>query len=152
MPQDRLLELVQRRARLDPELVDEQPPRLAIDLERLDLPAGAVERAHEHRAQPLAQGVRADECLELSDELGVAAECEVGLDPQLERPQAELFESRDLDLRERLVDEVGERRPAPEGESLAQSCRRELGRGRRASSTSASKRSRSSSSGPTRIR
>ena len=37
LAKDRLLELVQGRARLDAELVDEQPPRLAIDLERLDL-------------------------------------------------------------------------------------------------------------------
>ena len=37
MAKDRLLELLQGRARLDAELVDEQPPRLAIDLERLDL-------------------------------------------------------------------------------------------------------------------
>ena len=38
MPEDRLLELVQGRTRLDAELVDEQPPRLAVDLERIDLP------------------------------------------------------------------------------------------------------------------
>ena len=37
----------------------------------------------------------ADEHLELTDELGVAAECEVGLEPPLERLQAELFEPRD---------------------------------------------------------
>ena len=37
LAKDRLLELVEGRARLDAELVDEQPPRLAIDLERLDL-------------------------------------------------------------------------------------------------------------------
>ena len=37
MAEDRLLELVEGRARLDAELVDEQPPGLAVDLERLDL-------------------------------------------------------------------------------------------------------------------
>ena len=37
MAKDRLLELLQSRARLDAELVDEQLPRLAIELERLDL-------------------------------------------------------------------------------------------------------------------
>ena len=153
LAKDRLLELVQRRARLDAELVDEQPARLAIDLERLGLSTGAVERSHERRAQPLAQRMLADEHLELGDELGVAAEREVGFDAPLERAQAELFEAADLGLRERLVGEVGERRPAPEAERVAEPLRRELGRAPAAPPrTSRSKRSRSSSSGPTRIR
>ena len=50
MTKDRLLELLQGWARLDAELVDEQPPRLAIDLERLDLATRAVERLHERRS------------------------------------------------------------------------------------------------------
>ena len=128
MAKDRLLELLQGRARLDAELVDEQPPRLAIDLERLGLATRAVERLHEHGPQPLAEWVLADEHLDLADELGVAAEREVGLEPPLERLQAELFEARNLGLRERLVGEVGKRRPAPEVESFAQSLRRKLGR------------------------
>ena len=41
----------------------------------------------------------ADEHLDLPDELGVAAEREVGLEPPLERPQAELLESENLRLR-----------------------------------------------------
>ena len=34
LPQDRLLELPQRRAGLDPELLDEPPPRVLVDAER----------------------------------------------------------------------------------------------------------------------
>ena len=93
MAKDRLLELLQGRARLDAKLVDEQPPRLAIDLERLDLATGAVERLHEHGPQPLAEWVLPDEHLDFTDELGVAAEREVGLEAPLERLQAELFEA-----------------------------------------------------------
>ena len=128
LAKDRLLELVQGRARFDSELVDEELSRFAKDLERFDLTSRAVERPHEHRPQAFAERVLADEHLELSDELGVAAEREIGFESTLERAQAELFEARNLSLRERLLGEVGKRRPAPKVESFAQPLRRQLGR------------------------
>ena len=66
----------------------------------------------------------ADERLELGDELAIAAQQAVGLEPPLERQQPELLESPHLVLRERLVREVGERRSAPERKRLAQEARR----------------------------
>ena len=48
------------------------------------------------------------------------AERELGVDPLLERREPELLEPLDGRLGERLVGEVGERRPAPELERLAQ--------------------------------
>ncbi len=72
-------------------------------------------------------GCARDEALELGDELGVAAEGEVGVDPLLEHDRAELLEPRDLVLRERLVQEVGERGAAPERESVAERALGELG-------------------------
>ena len=63
------------------------------------------------------------------DELCVATEREVGVDPPLERRQAELFQAEDLRLRERFVREVGERRSAPEVESFAKQSCGQLGRG-----------------------
>ena len=60
-----------------------------------------------------------DERLELRDELGVPAKREVGLDALLEHDSAELLETCDLGLGKRLVEEVRERRAAPEGERLA---------------------------------
>jgi hypothetical protein len=83
---------------------------------------------HEHGPQPLTEWVLADERLDFTDELCVSSEREIGFEPPLERGNAELFETRDFDLRERLVREFGERRPAPKIESIAQSLRRELGR------------------------
>ena len=47
-------------------------------------------------------------------------ERQVRLDPLLDDEQPEFLEARDLDLGERLVGEVGERRPAPEVERGAQ--------------------------------
>ena len=44
---NRLLETLQRLAGLDPELLDEQPPRVAIHLERLGLTTRAIQREHQ---------------------------------------------------------------------------------------------------------
>lgn len=71
--------------------------------------------------------VRGDELLQLADDVRVPAEGEIGLDPPLERGQAQLLEPGDRRLRERLVGEVGERWAAPEGEGLAQHVGRRIG-------------------------
>ena len=60
------------------------------------------------------------ERFELRDEDGVPAEVELGLDPLLHRREAELVEAIGLRAGPRLVGEVGERRPAPQRERLAQ--------------------------------
>ena len=69
----------------------------------------------------------ANEHLDLTDQLSEATEREIGVEPLLERHQSELIESESLRLSERLVGEIGERRPAPEVESFAQALCRELG-------------------------
>ena len=93
--EDRALERLERRRRLDPEALDERLPRRAVGLERLGLPARAVEREHQLAAEPLAQRVLGDERLELGDERGVPAEREVCVDPLLERREAQLLEPLD---------------------------------------------------------
>ena len=120
LAEDRLLELAQRGARLDPELLDEHAARLLVRLERLGLPAAAVEREHQLAAEPLAERVLGDQRLELGDEVGVGAERELGVDQILQRRRRELLEPRGLAKRERLEEQVGERRPAPERERLAE--------------------------------
>ena len=127
LAEDRGLELAELGAGVDAELLDERLARGAVGGERVGLAARAVEREHELRARALAQGLRGDERLELGDELGMTSEREISLDPLLERDGAQLLEPRDLGLGERLVEEVRERRPAPERECLAQ---RPLGRDR----------------------
>src|SRR5438128_23889 len=61
-----------------------------------------------------------DQRVEFPDELSVAADIEVELEPPLERGKAKLLEARRLRLREPLVHEIGERRAAPERERLVQ--------------------------------
>jgi DNA-binding SARP family transcriptional activator len=65
------------------------------------------------RGPALAERVLADECLELSDQLVVAPKCEVGVDPELDGCQPDLFEPGDGRLGEALVGEVRERRAPP---------------------------------------
>jgi hypothetical protein len=58
--------------------------------------------------------MEADERLELSHGLCLTPDGEHRLEPSLERPEPEAFETGDLRLSERLGGEVGECRPAPE--------------------------------------
>jgi hypothetical protein len=80
--------------------------------------------------------VLVDEALQLADEVRVAAEREVCVDSFFERAYAQLLQSRDLRLGERLVRELVQWRPPPQAECLAQhrgclyvSSRRELSPG-----------------------
>jgi hypothetical protein len=82
------VELTQRRARVDPDLLRERPPRVLVRLQRLGLPARSVERQHELPAQALPVRVLGDEPLELADEPRVTAEIELRVDPVLEGGQA----------------------------------------------------------------
>jgi hypothetical protein len=118
--QDGRLELSQRATRLQPQVLGQPLVALAVDGERLGLPVAPVQRQHELSAEPLPQRVIRDERLELTHDLGVAAELEVGVDPRLDRGHAQLLEPGDLRLRERLVREVRQRPAAPQRQGVAQ--------------------------------
>ena len=118
LPQNCPLELLERRARVDAEAVDERAPRVLIHVERLGLAAGPIESEHEVGSQPFAERVPGDEAFELPDELGMTAEGEIGLDASFLCGQAKLLEPGDLSLCEGLVGEVRERGAAPEAERL----------------------------------
>jgi hypothetical protein len=77
-------------------------------------------------AQPLALGVLAHERLELGDEVGMAAEREVGVDAVLERREPQLLQPRRLDAGELLV-ELRERRAAPHRQGGVELARRAIG-------------------------
>jgi hypothetical protein len=49
-----------------------------------------------------------DECLQLTDDVGVTSEGKVGFDPLLDDRVPQLLEAADLRLREGLVRDVGE--------------------------------------------
>ena len=151
MLEDRALEALQRRARLDAELVDEGATGLAEDGQRFGLPTGPVERRHQTRHQTFPQRMLGNAGPQLRDELTVAPQREVGLDPELERRETDLLESGDRGLREARVRQVGQGRASPERQRVVQPLRgpanSPLARSPRAWSTSHSKRPRSSWSG-----
>ena len=79
--------------------------------QRVRLPAApAIEREHELGAKSFAVRVVGDEQLELRNGLGRIAYCQCA-SMRSSALAAQLFEPRRLGLRERLVDEVGERGP-----------------------------------------
>ena len=117
--ENRPLEALQLRARVDAELLDQDPAPLLIGLERLGLASRAVERDHQLPARPLAQRILGDKRLELADDLRVSPQREIGLDALLDRREAQLLEPRDRRLGEVVVGEVPERRTAPQVERLA---------------------------------
>ena len=124
LAQDGLVQLAQLAARLDAELLDQVAARCLVDLERVGVAAGAVEREHELGVGALAQRLLPGQRLELAHELGMAAEREVGVDPRLQAGQAELLQAGDLGLGEGLVAEVRKGRATPERQRPAQRVRR----------------------------
>jgi hypothetical protein len=127
LAQNRLLELLQGSAWFDPELLDEHTAALTVGCQRFRLPTAAVQSDHELCAQPLAQGLGCDERFELADESRVPPECEVSLDPLLERLETKRLDPSDLDLCEPLVGEFRERTTAKEPKRISQD-RGRLGR------------------------
>ena len=75
--------------------------------------------------QALAQRLLRQQRLELCQHLAVAPAVEVLVDPDLERRRAQLLQAPYLRSGERLLGDVGERRPVPEAQRLARGALRE---------------------------
>jgi hypothetical protein len=114
------LKLLELATRFEPKLVGQQRSSSLVDVERICLTAGAIERKHELRAEAFSERMLADERLDVADDRRVAARREVGLDPLLHARESELFESSDLGLSEWLVRELCERTPAPEPHRISE--------------------------------
>ena len=98
--EDAALELLQRRAGLDAELVDEHSPGRAVRVERVLLPSRAVEREDVLLAQALAERLLGEQLLELGEQRVVPPERELGVVPQLDRRQAQRRSSRPASVSE----------------------------------------------------
>jgi hypothetical protein len=81
--QDRLLQTLKIGARLDPDLLHEQPPRFVKRLKRLGLAPAAIQRKHPLGVQALSQRVLRQQRLHLTQRLLMAAGGQVGVDRQL---------------------------------------------------------------------
>ncbi|GAA2839505.1 hypothetical protein GCM10020220_030570 [Nonomuraea rubra] len=105
-----------------PQLVDERLARLGEDVERVALPAAAVQGQHELGAQPLAQRVVGGERDQLGDDLGVVAELQVHVHERLDDADTPLDQAVALVLGvgadgagQRLALEQGQRGPQGAG-------------------------------------
>ena len=79
--QDRALQLLQCLAWFDAELLRQHPPRLLVDGQRICLPPAPVQRDHQLLVQALAQRIGGHQGLQLTDDMRVTPEREIGLDP-----------------------------------------------------------------------
>jgi hypothetical protein len=74
--EDRLFERSQLRAGLDPELLDERLPALAVARKRIGLPSVAVERKHQLPEHVLVMRLGRDSALKVGNQRVVVAEGE----------------------------------------------------------------------------
>jgi hypothetical protein len=125
LAEDRPLELLEVRARLDPQIVDKSPSSGAVRVEGFGLPSRPVERQHLMSPQPLPVWIALHKLAELGHERGVAAAGEVGLDAALDRGHAQLFES--VGIRPQPVHgDLCQCRPPPEAKRIGVTHGRDL--------------------------
>ena len=117
---DRLVQRAQALAGFDAQLLGQHAPPRLVDVERLGLPARAIQREHQLPARALTQRLARHEVAKRRDRLGVVAEDELRPEPLLLQRDAQLAQCRQRVERERRVGEVRERLAAPQRECFAQ--------------------------------
>ena len=117
--EDLLVQGAQRGGRLEAELVVQDRTGPGEHLQRVRLPPGLVQGRHQQPGESLVGRVRADDRVEVGDDVGGPAERQQQLRPFGQRRQAQLPEPGRLDRRPRLVGEVRERLAAPPGQRRA---------------------------------
>ncbi len=125
---DRRLEPLQLRAGVEALLLGEELPDALVREERVALSPASVLREHQLAPEPFAERVLSRELLDLSDDLAVKAGVEIGLDPILERIEAQPLEARRLRRGPILAFEAEERGSAPQRERFMERGPR-IGRG-----------------------
>ncbi len=121
------LQVFQLRRGVDPEALDEYGPGVAERTQGLALSARPVQRQHVQGAQVLAKGMLDGQRVQFGDDLTVPSRPQVGVDPVLERGQAQLRQTGDLAVEEAMGLDVGVGMAAPHRQRLAQPGRDVLG-------------------------
>ena len=117
MVEDRRLQLGQLGRRIEAELLGEHGARARVHAQRVGLAAAAVQGDHQAAGEPLAQRVLVGRALQLADGLAVTAEGEEGVEAGLQRLQAQLVPAHRGRPGPLLVDDVGEGRTVPLGQT-----------------------------------
>ena len=85
--EDRTAQLLQRRARFDAELLDQHVTGAAVRRQGVGLPPAAIQRKDEQLPGAFTERRAADLLLELTDDVGVPSQTQIGFDPTLDRPR-----------------------------------------------------------------
>nr|WP_255528092.1 hypothetical protein [Streptacidiphilus sp. P02-A3a] len=110
------MDLPQVGPRLHAEFTDEESAHRRVDVQRLGLPPGPVQRVHQPRLEPFPQRVPDDQGAELVDDPFVLAERGEHLQVLFGDRQPPLLQVRDRRLQRRAAGHVLQRVPAPEAE------------------------------------
>jgi hypothetical protein len=116
--EDSLMQLLERPARVDAELVREDRLCPSERRERVRLPSRSVECEHPQRPRPLTQRILERQRLELADKRRILSQIELGGQAILHRQLPRFLESGYLALQRELVAQLTERGPSPEPERV----------------------------------
>jgi len=111
------MDQIELAARVDAEVIAKPVSDVIERLERLGLPAAAVQGDHQEPAGPLAEGMPGDECGQVRYQLGRSVEREHQVGAIFGRPGAQFVEPLPLSLGER-AGYTRERGTAPHTERL----------------------------------
>lgn len=112
--------------RFEPELVPQDAAHLSVGVQRLGAPPRLVQGGDQLAVEPLVERVVVHQRSQLGDELAQLPEPPHGLDPQLERPDAQLFQVDRPAGQDVAGRYVGEGRAAPQPERQGQGVDRRL--------------------------
>ena len=127
--EDRGLEIANHRRRLQAELFAQSVPVLVRGAQRFGLPARPVQREHQLAAEALAQRMVHKQRFELSHDLIVVADRQLGFDLRLGRDDPQLVEPDRFWADPLGVGELDERGTAPLGQRRLERVQRRVGIG-----------------------
>ena len=119
LAQDRRLQLAQRGARADAELLVEQVPQPLVGREGLLLPTGAVQRQHQLPVHGLLERKLPGQGLQLGHQPGGLAQRQPGVEQPLHRDQPQPLQPVRVLAEPVQTGHVGQRRPTPQAERRA---------------------------------
>ena len=99
----RRLQGAQLRAWVQAQFLQQHVTRVPEGTQRFGLPPGAVQGEHQEPVQPFAHRVRGSQRAKLGDDLGMAAQSEVGLQTVLQRVHAQFVQTSGLAVQHAFV-------------------------------------------------
>lgn len=113
---DGSLQSAQLSPGFDSELFDQRVACALVRTQRVGLTPGPVHRQHQLAPGTLAQGIGADDRLQLSDTALVTTQCELSIHAILGQDRSQLVESSRFGSCERLIGELDQRGTPPTGQ------------------------------------